>query len=274
MGSVAGWSDDEERSAIADRGEIKFIDHQEDQSIISYNPSDGDPVVVSVPFPFVNGQPRSVTVGETASDSITVKNNTSEPIDVWSINIYGSDPEDSFKLSVVEPPKPKAGEDTAKGFRETTCLEERTLQPGQELTIWVFCKPTRIGKYTTAVHFDVGSKVIERLAFVMADDKISQALASSKPYSRESNKKKNFEMNSNYVRGCRPASAKLTGKVGGHSRKWRLPAYPIPNEVREMVEMRQVPDSIREGLTRENYAAFFKALLNLEELQLEVKFVA
>ncbi|KAK4755793.1 hypothetical protein SAY87_009550 [Trapa incisa] len=268
MGSMAGWSDDEERSVIADKGEIKFIDHQEDQSIHSYNPSDDDLVGVSFPFPFVNGQPRSVIVGETASDSITVKNNTSESIDLWSINIYGSDPEDSFKLSIVEPPRSKAGEDAAKGFREMTSLEERTLQPGQELTIWIFCKPTRIGKYTTAVHFDIGNKVIERLAFVMADDKISQALASNKLYSRVP-KKKNFEVSSNYVRGCRPAPAKLTGKSGQSYRKFRLPAYNITKEAREMMEMRRDPDSIREGLTRKNYAVFFKALLNLEELQLE-----
>ncbi|OWM74299.1 probable RNA helicase SDE3 [Punica granatum] len=269
MGSVAGWSDDEERSVIADKGEITFIDHQQDQSLISYNPSDDGPIVVSVPFPFMNGQPQSVTVGETASDSITIKNNTDEPIELWTINIYSSSPEDSFKLSLMEPPKSKAGEDTARGFRETTCLEERTVQPGQELTVWVFSKPERIGKHTTAVHFDVGSRVIERLIFLMADDKISRALASNKPYSKEP-KKKHFDLNdNNYVRGRRPAPAKLKGMRGKGSKKFKLPQFPIPGEVREILERRQLPDSIRGGLAAENYVDFFTALLNLEELQLE-----
>lgn len=261
MGSLDDRSDDE-YSVIGDKGEISFIDFQRDQSVCNYDLNEDDPVVVSVPFAFVDGKPRSVFVGETAADSISITNNTDDQIDIWSIKIYASTPENSFTLSLMEPVSENSGVNAIQGFLESFSLEDRVLQPGETLTVWLSCKPKEIGLYTSVVHIDVGDK-IERVVFLLVDNKISRSLVSKKPYVR-STRKKHFDVDT-YVVGSRPA--RITTRF-----KKRLPKYPIPKEVRELIENKQIPAAIRGGLTRENYAPFFKTLVNMEELKLEVRF--
>lgn len=263
MGSYEDRSDDE-YSVIGDKGEISFIDYQRDQSVCSYDLNEDDPVVVSVPFAFVDGKPRSVFVGETAADSISITNNTDDQIDIWSIKIYASTPENSFTLSMMEPVSENSGVNAIQGFLESFSLEDRVLQPGETLTVWLSCKPKEIGLYTSVVHIDVGDDKIERVVFLLVDNKISRSLVSKKPYARGT-RKKHFDVDK-YVVGSRPARI-ATGRF-----KRKLPQYPIPKDVRELIENKQIPDAIRGGLTRENYAPFFKTLLNMEELKLEVRF--
>ncbi|CAK7327087.1 unnamed protein product [Dovyalis caffra] len=252
------WGD--ECSVIGDKGEIEFIDYQNDKSVCSYDPSEEGPVVISAPFPFVEGKPRAVFVGETAIDSITIKNTTSEAVDLWT-KIYASTPEDSFKLSLKKPPSTNDVKDS-EGFIDFLVMEDRMLQPGEVLTIWLSCKPTELGLCTTVVHFDVGNDRIERVAFMLAEDKISQSLAPKKPYSR-GQRKKHFSVETFVAAGSRPARA--LGRVY----KNRLPRYDIPKDIRELIESKQIPDAIMGGLTIENYASYFKTLLIMEELQLE-----
>ncbi|XP_030456741.1 probable RNA helicase SDE3 [Syzygium oleosum] len=258
MGSLDDRSDDE-YSVIGDKGEISFIDYQRDQSVCNYDLNEDDPVVVSVPFAFVDGKPRSVFVGETAADSISITNNTDDQIDIWSIKIYASTPENSFTLSLMEPVSENSGVNAIQGFLESFSLEDRVLQPGETLTVWLSCKPKEIGLYTSVVHIDVGDK-IERVVFLLVDNKISRSLVSKKPYVRGT-RKKHFDVDT-YVVGSRPA--RITTRF-----KKRLPQYPIPKEVRELIENKQIPAAIRGGLTRANYAPFFKTLVNMEELKLE-----
>ncbi|KAI6693271.1 hypothetical protein NL676_020981 [Syzygium grande] len=258
MGSLDDRSDDE-YSVIGDKGEISFIDYQRDQSVCNYDLNEDDPVLVSVPFAFVDGKPRSVFVGETAADSISITNNTDDQIDIWSIKIYASTPENSFMLSLMEPVSENSGVNAIQGFLESFCLEDRVLQPGETLTVWLSCKPKEIGLYTSVVHIDAGDK-IERVVFLLVDNKISRSLVSKKPYVRGT-RKKHFDVDT-YVVGSRPA--RITTRF-----KKRLPKYPIPKEVRELIENKQIPAAIRGGLTRENYAPFFKTLVNMEELKLE-----
>ncbi|KNA22582.1 hypothetical protein SOVF_032830 [Spinacia oleracea] len=251
--SVCGDKSDDEYSVIGDKGEMGFIDYQNQSSVCSYDPYEDGPVVISVPFPSVEHKPQSIFVDEVAADSITIKNTTSDSVELWRIQIYASNPEDSFKLSLMEPSKP--------GFVGFSSLEDRILQPLKTLTVWLSCKPTDIGMYTCIVHFDVGDDRIERVVFLLAEDSISKALASKKPYQR-GRKKANFVMDS-YVQGVRPARPSCRGF------RPRLPSYEIPKEIREVIENKQVPDAILEGLSRKNYVPFFRTLLVMEELRLE-----
>ncbi|KAL0376647.1 UNVERIFIED_CONTAM: putative RNA helicase SDE3 [Sesamum calycinum] len=267
MGTVRYKSDDE-YSVIGDKGDIGFIDIENCKSICSYNPSEESEIVnISVPFPLVKGKPQSGFVGETLFDSITIKNTTGEPLDLWSVSIYDSKPENSFTISIMEPPTVKSDVEYIQDFVESFSLEDRVLRTDQALTIWLSCKPKEIGLHSAAVHFSVGDETIERLVFVLAEDKISQSLSSSKPY-RRSRKKKQDVVNAHaadaaYVVGPRPSRGSNRGF------KYHLPDYPIPAQIRDMVNNQQIPDVIHEGLTETNYGPFFKTLLAMEEIKLE-----
>lgn len=256
------WADDE-CSVIGDKGEIGFIDFDDEKSACSYNPEEEGPIVVSVPFTLVHGkQPQSAFVGERVADLITIKNTTCDPFDLWGVKIYASNPENAFTLSLMQPPSSDSDVKGARGFLESFSLEDRVLQPGDTLNVWLSCIPKEIGMHTSVVHFDLETEKIERVVFLLAEDKISQSLASKAPYSR-STKKKLFNANQ-FVVGSRPSRAK------NRFFKNRLPRYDIPYDIRELLESKQIPDAVLEGLTIENYASYFKTLLIMEELQLEV----
>ncbi|XP_050240644.1 probable RNA helicase SDE3 isoform X2 [Quercus robur] len=258
MGDFGGkW--DEEFSTVGDKGEIGFLDFGDDQSVCSYNPDQEGPVVISVPFPMSGGNPQSIVVGETAAESITIKNTTSEPVNLWSVSIFASTPENSFKLSLMKPP---SGNETSRGYVDFFTLEDRMIQPRETLTVWISCKPKAIGLHTSVMYFDVESTRIERVVFLMCDDNISQSLASRRPYSRD-RRKKQVVTDGTFVMGVRPP--KKTDKVF----KNRLPRYDIPREVRELLEKKQIPNAVEEGLSIENYTAFFRNLVIMEEIQLE-----
>lgn len=252
---------DEERSVIGSKAEIGFLDFAEERSVCSYAPNEEDPIVISVPFPFVNDKPQSVYVGHTAVDVITIKNTTNEPVELWSVHIFASNPEDCFTLSLMEPPSANLNADSIQGFLESFSLEDRMLQPGEILKVWLSCKTKEMGLHTTIVYIDAGDARIERTVFLLAEDKISQSLASKKPYSK-GRKKEKFVVSA-YVAGSRPV------RKGNRVYKNRLQTYDIPKEVRDMLESNQIPDAIERGLTRKNYVSYFKTLIMMEELQLE-----
>ncbi|XVF28804.1 hypothetical protein REPUB_Repub15cG0063300 [Reevesia pubescens] len=257
---TAGDKLDDEYSVIGDDREIGYIDYENDKSVFDYNPLEEGPLVISAPFPFVDGKPQSAFLGETAFDSIIIKNTTSEPIDLWT-KIYASTPKDSFYLSLMKPPSANSDGHTSQKFLGLFDLEDRMIQPGETLSIWLSCKAKEIGLHTTVLHFDVEGDRLERVAFLLLEDKISQSLSSKKPYSRVQ-RKKQFSVDE-FVTGSRPARGMDRGV------KNRLPWYKIPKDIRELVESKQTPDAIEAGLTRDNYASYFKHLLIMEELQLE-----
>ncbi|XP_009791431.1 probable RNA helicase SDE3 [Nicotiana sylvestris] len=266
MGSVADKSDDE-YSIITDKGDIGFVDFDRYKSACSYNPNgESEIVVISVPFPLIGGKPKSGIVGETIVDSITIENTTNDSLELWSIKIYDSKPEDSFTLSLMKPPTPCSDMQYVQEFMESFSLEDRMLRPGQTLTVWLSCKPKEIGLHTSAVHINVGDETVERLVFVLAEDKVSQSLASSRPYYRDRKKKAPavdvFAPNA-FVVGSRPTRARNQGF------RYRLPSYRIPGDIREMIEKEQFPDVIGEGLRRDNYILYFRILLNIEEIKME-----
>lgn len=256
MDSGGKW--DEECSTIGDKGEVGFIDFEDDQSVCGNDPIGEGPIIISHPFAFDEGKPPSVAVGKIAADSATIKNTTEEPVNLWSVTIYASNPENSFKLSLM---KPTSENETTKGYVDFFSLEDRMIQPGETLTIWVSCQPKEIGLHTSIVYFDVESERIERVVFLLVDDNISQSLAPGRPYSK-GRRKKQFIADSAYVTGVRPTGAKRVFKN-------RLPRYDIPENIRELLESKKIPDVVQEGLTTENYFSFFKHLIIMEELQLE-----
>ncbi|XP_015079544.1 probable RNA helicase SDE3 [Solanum pennellii] len=266
MGTISYKSDDE-YSTITDKGDIGFVDFDKYKSAGSYNPNEeSDIVIISVPFPLVAGKPKSGFVGETVVDSVTIENTTNETQELWSIKIYNSKPEDSFTLSLMKPPTDSSDLQYVEEFMESFSLEDRMLRPGQTLTVWLTCKPKEIGLHTSAVHFNVGDDTIERLVFVLAEDKVSQSLASRRPFHRDRKKKVPavdvFAANA-FVVGSRPTRAPNRGF------RYRLPSYPIPGDIREMIENKQFPDVIGEGLRRDNYIAYFRTLLAIEEIKME-----
>ncbi|KAL6185759.1 hypothetical protein ACLB2K_041886 [Fragaria x ananassa] len=166
MGSIAGRAD-EECSVIGDKGDIGFIDFNDDKSVCSYNPAEEGPIVISVPFPLVGGK----------------------QVELWGVKIYASTSEDSFTLSLMELPKKGSGVEAIRAFLESNALEDRMLQPGETLPVWLSCKPKEIGVHTSVVHFEFEQYQIERAVFILADDKISQSLVSTRPFERRAKKK-------------------------------------------------------------------------------------
>ncbi|KAI9115069.1 hypothetical protein K1719_014082 [Acacia pycnantha] len=252
---------DEERSVIGSKADLGFLDFEEEKSVYSYALNEEDPIVISIPFPLVDEKPQSVCVGQTSVDVITIKNTTNEPVELWSVHIFASSPEDCFTLSLMEPPSENSNVDSIQGFLESFSLEDRMLQPNEILKVWLSCKTKDLGLHSTIVYVDAGDERIERTVFLLAEDKISQSLASKKPYSK-GRKKEKFVVNT-FVAGSRPQ------KKGNRAYKNRLPTYDIPKEIRDMLESNQIPDAIERGLTRKNYASYFKTLVMMEELQLE-----
>ncbi|KAH0662190.1 hypothetical protein KY284_027121 [Solanum tuberosum] len=261
--ATIAYKSDDEYSTITYKGDIGFIDFDKYKSAYSYNPNEeSDIVVISVPFPLIEGKPKSGFVGETVVDSITIENTTDETVDLWSIKIYDSKPEDSFTLSLMKPPTACSDLQYVEEFMESFSLEDRMLQPGRPLTVWLTCKPKEIGLHTSAVHFNVGDDNIERLVFVLAEDKVSQSLASSWPFHRN-RRKKAPAVDVGFVGGSRPMRDSYS--IFRH----KLLSYPIPRDVRQMIEKKQFPDVIGEGLRRDNYVAYFRTLLAIEEIKME-----
>ncbi|CAO2838452.1 unnamed protein product [Amaranthus hypochondriacus] len=254
--SVCGEKSDDEYSVIGDKGEVGFIDFDDDSSVCSYDPNEEGSVFVSVPFPFVGQKPRSVLVDAIASDAIIIKNRTRDSIEIWGIQIYASNPEDTFELSLMEPSK--------SGFVGSHSLEDRVLPPHKTMTVWLSCKPKTIGMQTCIVHLDIEGDKIERVVFLLAEDSVSKALASNKPYFARGRKKTQFVVDS-YVQGVRPAAP------ANRFRPFhcKLLDYLIPKDIREVIESKQIPDAIIEGLSRRNYVPYFKTLVIMEELRLE-----
>ncbi|XP_050220618.1 probable RNA helicase SDE3 [Mercurialis annua] len=262
MGTIK-W--DDEYSVIGDKAEIGFLDYEDDQSVCNYDPNKEDgSVIISAPFPFRKRKPQSILVGQTSKCSVTIQNTVTDSLELWGVRIFCSNPADSFTLSLTEP------NSTAKnGFLESYSLEDRVLQSHETLTIWLSCKPRELGLHTTVLHFDVGDDRIERVVFLLAEDKVSQSLTPDRP--RGSRRKQSGNGMDEYAASSRvsqprPRPAKA---MGGHGRKFKLPEFPIPVEIRELMENQLVPDVVLEGLTRNNYGAFFRTLLIMEELHLE-----
>lgn len=256
--STVGYRSEDECSVIGEKAEIGFLDFEEERSVCSYVADDGAPVIVSVPFAFKNGKPQSVSVGDTAVELITINNTTEEPVDLWSVHIFASNPPDSFTLSLTEPPPANSN---AESFIESFRVEDRMLQPGEILKIWLSCKTKDMGMYSSVVYFDVGDEKIERVVFLLVEDKISKSLASNRPYSR-TRKKDKFVVD-NFVPGSRPLAKSNRKYVN------RLPRYEVPKDIRLLLEGNQVPQVVEDGLTRRSYASYFKTLIIMEEIQLE-----
>ncbi|XP_072980559.1 probable RNA helicase SDE3 isoform X1 [Typha angustifolia] len=262
MGTSVQNDWDEEYSTIGDKSDVGFLDFEDDKSLHSFDPLDEDPVIITIPFPFVGGKPQSALIGETSVDSISIRNTTSEPIELWSVRIFSSSPEDSYTLSMMKPPSDDADEEAHRAFVGSNSLEDHTVQPGQTLTIWLSCKPRDIGLHTSIVHFDVGNEKIERVAFLLAEDVVSQALFSNRPYSRPYCQRKKFD-HDQYVIGSRPTRQHTQGF------RYKLPKYAIPLDIREIIEHKEIPHVVLEELNINNYAKFFSTLVVMEEIHLE-----
>ncbi|CAA6662775.1 unnamed protein product [Spirodela intermedia] len=236
MSSVQDKDPDEQYSVLEEGG-VRFLDF-DDQSLRHFDPFDEGPVIISMPFPFT-----------TAADLLTIRNATEDPVDLWSVRIFSSNPKDSFLLSLMRPPQEDSNE------------EEVHPQPDETLSVWLSCRPEGIGMHTAVLHIVAGDEKYERVAFLLADDPLSQTLASCKPFARAPRRKK-FALDS-YVPASQPS------RPFKREFRRRLPQYPIPRDLRAMIEDKKVPNVIREGLNNRNYSNFFSSLLIVEEIYLE-----
>ncbi|KAK1363959.1 hypothetical protein POM88_039520 [Heracleum sosnowskyi] len=113
--------------------------------------------------------------GRNITDLITITNTTNQPIDLWKVDIYDSKPKKSFTLSLERPPLEQKYEN--QQYLEVFSLEDRVVQPGKPLEIWLTCKPKEIGLHTAAVHVQIEvDEIIERVVFVLAEDVVSESL--------------------------------------------------------------------------------------------------
>ncbi|KAJ6305750.1 hypothetical protein OIU78_021144 [Salix suchowensis] len=252
---------DDEYSIIGDKGEIGFIDFEDDKSVCNYDAATEGPIAISIPFPFVKGKPQSILVGEISKCGITVANTTSDPVELWGVRIFCSNPADSFTLSLKEPPSANSNAEKLNGFLEGYSLEDRVLQPHDTLTIWLSCKPKEMGLHTSVVYFDAGDDRIERVVFLLAEDNVSRSLAPNRPFSKPPRRKQSVL--DEQVVSSHPSMATARGF------KYRLPEFPIPRNLRELLQNKRVPDVIMEDLSMGTYAAFFSTLVAMEELRLE-----
>ena len=254
---------DEQYSVLEEEVEVRFLDF-EDEFFKNSNPLlDEGPVIISMPFPFSGGRPQSALVGEMAVDLLTIKNTTDEAVELWSVRIYSSNPNDSYLLSLMPPLRKDSDEEEVQSFLGCTELEDRVLQPGETLEIWLSCRPQEVGMHTAVIHVVAGDEKLERVAFILADDQISHALASTKPFTRS--QRKNKFSTEGYVRAFHPS------RPVGQQSKFSLPRFAIPCELQKMIENRQIPSVTEERLTEQNYAAFFSTLLIMEEIYLKVE---
>ncbi|KAI4338664.1 hypothetical protein MLD38_023694 [Melastoma candidum] len=253
----------DEYSVIGSREDVGFLDLGNDLSLCDYGAEDDEPVIISTPFPLVNDRPQSAFIDKVSTSQITIRNKTNVAVDIWAIRIYYSSPKDSFKLSIMEPPSTFSDESYVRAYREGDSLEDRVLSPKQTLRLWLSCKPKELGMHQALVHFDTTECRIERAAFLLAEDNVAQSLSSSRPYSRNP-RRKNFSIN-DFVPMVHPSRS----KPAPASKKAPLPEYPIPKRIRELVADKKIPWPLDEGLTVENYSAYFSSLLILEELHLE-----
>lgn len=127
--------------------------------------------MITDPFTFIDGKPKSILFGETCSDTIKIENTSPESVFLCRIKIFGSIPENSFVLSMSSP---------LDGGKSN--LEDITLLPGRTKTVWLTCMPKDIGLHTLVVHFCFGDTTIERVACLMVDDNISKALYVRTPH--------------------------------------------------------------------------------------------
>ncbi|KAL3728154.1 hypothetical protein ACJRO7_032845 [Eucalyptus globulus] len=229
-----------------------------------YEPDEEGPVLISAPFPFMDEKPQHVLIGETSKCSITIQNTGSDQVELWGIRIFSSNPPNSFALSLMEPPSLNSDERYVRSFRQGSELEDRVLHPDQTLKIWLSCKPNDMGLQQAIVHFDVEDARIERVVFLLAEDKISQSLAPNRSYIRGPRRKQFTMENCEFAVPYRYVREKTQ-----RSRSRVLQEYPIPKNLRELFMNNQVPDVLDEGLTTENYSAYFNALVIIEELNLE-----
>ncbi|KAG9451958.1 hypothetical protein H6P81_004862 [Aristolochia fimbriata] len=255
--------DDDNYSVIGEEHKIGFLDYHSEMSAQDFDSNEEGPVIISTPFAFVNGNPQCAPIGTKMSDTITIRNTTPESIELWGVSIYSSNPDGCYTLSLTRPPRDEFDEEAGR-YLELTCLDDRVLQPNSTLTIWLSCKLQVIGLHCTVIHFDVGDDKIERVGFLLGEDKISQSLVSSRPYSRRPRKKAPFfdQYKEGFVPG--PRVTKATQNF-----KYSLPRFAIPEGVRQSVQRKEIPEVILGGLNEDNYVDFFKNLLYLEEIHLE-----
>lgn len=264
MGTIRKQKWDEECSITGDKEEIGFIDFEDDSSVFNYDLNEDGPVIISTPFPSIGGKPQSALVGGTSKCSISIKNTTSDPVELWGVRIFCSNPAGSYSLSLLEPPSSNSDAAYVRDFMESDSLEDRVLQPHQTLTIWLSCKPKELGMHTSVIYFDVGDDRIERVAFLLAEDQVSQSLASNKPYLRAP-RTKLFVLDEH----CGSSQSLRANKKGSKS-NYKLPEFKISKDVRELLGNKQVPWTLMGGLRWENYICYFTTLINMEELHLEV----
>ncbi|CAL5047824.1 unnamed protein product [Urochloa decumbens] len=192
MGTYLRNHSDYEFSCANDKPQVEFMDFQNDGVPTHCDPSFGH-VLITVPFPFNGSKPNFVLVGGTYSDSITIQNTSSESEFLFAIRIYASSPENSFFSSINRPPADDANEEAKKAFVSSVSLGDITLIRGNPLTIWLTCMPKDIGLHTSIVHFSFGDVLTIRVALLLADDNVSKALSSDKPYYSRCPQLTNFE---------------------------------------------------------------------------------
>ncbi|KAL3516224.1 hypothetical protein ACH5RR_023126 [Cinchona calisaya] len=211
----------DECSVIGDKGDISFIDFEVDDSMCFHDSKEEDPIIISNPFPFIRGKPQSVFVGETSYAAVTISNTTREHMPLWGVKIFCINPSDSFIISLLKPPSIDADNEYKERFLEGLSLDDRTLQPEKTLTLWLSCKPKDVGLHTTIVHFDAWDERIERVIFLLAEDKVSQSLASRHPYQK-------FQRRKHCTVDTLPRNvAKASSRVC----KYRLPQFEVPEGI-------------------------------------------
>ena len=217
---------DEQNCAAEDEVGITFHDLKNESRV---GTELCDRLIISPPFPFSGGIPQSARVGETSAGTLKIKNASDQALQLSRVLIHSSNPEDSFLLSL---PPPAATnyisheEDEIPSFSvvdSSTELEvHRLLLPEEILQVWLCCRPQQVGVHSAVIHIiAAGVESEHRVVYLLADDLISESLASCKPFSRA--KKKNLS-----TKGCVPVSKPFKK----FNSSFKLPQFAVPDDLR------------------------------------------
>eukprot|EP01018_Ginkgo_biloba_P016695 Gb_16361 [translate_table: standard] len=221
-------------------------------------------IYVSYPFPFVDDKPQTVLKGPTQTTIITVHNNSNSSAKLVTVQITSSRPKRSFTLSSTGPPTLSQNGIIVNSAQDCCRFPgvSGVIESGKQLPIWLSCTPKEIGQHRTSIVFEFQNLRIDRSALLLVEDEVAQQLAPKQPYSKPHRRRaRNF---TEYVIGVPPPLP-----VPASASRKKLFQFPIPDHLRNCVEMNEIPGILEKGLSPKTYINYFSTLLHLEEIQME-----
>lgn len=243
----------------------------------------GGDIFVSQPFPFNENKPQVVDVGGTEVTAISIVNNGSKYVELWSIKILYAKPRGSFSLALLPLAKERHVDQTQYSFLNDNTVgisssnskklqssskvsnatstdipfsDPLSLQPGSNLSLQLACMAKYMGYYKAVILFDFGDRKVVRYVTLVAEDELAKVLASTEPYGRPTSRK--YRTCKKFIRGKPPPAPKFVKP---------LARFPLPSDIESLLVKHATVPVFSRGLSFESYQEYFTCLIYAEELQ-------